>query len=235
MMSAAEFLAVIEEKDLVSKELLFTLYKRVAQSQQPVSAAEIAKILIDQGYLTPALAHRLMGPPPEQHLQSAAAPEKEEHKPREKLIEQQERTEQEEKKEVVEDIGFAPLKEEREPRPVIGRHRPYKLGDSGKNLGTPPTEQKSPIPAKPAQPPKHPPMDKPASTRWATSMYDREIDTSKGIVSPRLVKLAGVEQIPRTVLLPRRNKWMWLLVRAGIGLGLVVIIYVLIHLFLRYW
>jgi hypothetical protein len=209
MMSVEQFLAVLKEKDLVPGDLLLSLYNRHTHH---VTAADIAQVLIDKGYLTPALANRLMGVDIEQSAHGAAGFEQE--------------TGQEQ------DIGFAPVKEETEPRPVLGKHKAYKPGDSSKISGT-----KSPAPksANPPEPPPPPPskpslLDKPPPSRWATSAYDREIDTSKGIVSPRLVKLAGVEQIPTTLLLPRRKRWLTLLVRGGIILGFAVIIYLLIEL-----
>jgi hypothetical protein len=209
MMSVEQFLAVLKEKDLVPGDLLYSIYNQAAHH---VTAAEVAQVLIDKGYLTPALANRLMGVDIEQSAHSAAG------------YEQEAGQEQ--------DIGFAPVKEETEPRPILGK-KPYRPGDSSKISGTKSSAPKSPQPLGPP-PPKPSLLDKPPPSRWATSAYDREIDTSKGIVSPRLVKLAGVEQIPTTVLLPRRRRWMTLLIRGGIILGVAVIIYVLIdYIFFR--
>jgi len=208
MMSVEQFLAVLKEKDLVPGDLLHSLYNRPAHH---VTAAEVAQVLIDKGYLTPALANRLMGVDIEQSAHSAGGSEQE--------------TGPEQ------DIGFAPVKEEIEPRPVLGKHKPYKPGDSSKSSGTKPSAPQSPKPPEPPPPlPKPSLLDKPPPSRWATSAYDREIDTSKGIVSPRLVKLAGVEQIPTTVLGIRRKNWLRLLIRGGIILGLAVIFYLLIEL-----
>ncbi len=204
MMSVERFLAVLKEKDLVPSDLLLTLYN---QPRHHVTAAVVAQILIDRGYLTPALANRLMGVDIEQAGQGAGG------------IEQETSQEQ--------DIGFAPVTEETEPRPVLGKHKPYQLGDSSKISGT---KSSAPKPPEPPPPPKSSLLDKPPPSRWATSVYDREIDTSKGIVSPRLVKLAGVEQIPTTVLTTRQKGWLKLLIRGGIILGVAVIIYLLICL-----
>jgi hypothetical protein len=207
MMSVEQFLAVLKEKDLVPNELLHIIYNQPAHH---VSAAEVAQVLIDKGYLTPALANRLMGVDIEQLLHDAGG------------------LEQEEKPEL--DIGFAPVKEEIEPRPVLGKHRSYKLGDSGKSSGSATSAPKTPKPPEPVPPPPPIPslLDKPPPSRWASSAYDREIDTSKGIVSPRLVKLAGVEQIPTAVFLHKRKKWLTLFIRVGISVGLAVIFYLLI-------
>jgi hypothetical protein len=209
MISVDQFLAVLKEKDLVPGDLLHSIYNQPAHH---VTAAEVAQVLIDKGYLTPALANRLMGIDIEQSAHSGSG------------FQQGAGQEQ--------DIGFAPVKEETEPRPVLGR-KPYRPGDSSKISGTKSSAPKSAKPPGPP-PPKPSLLDKPPPSRWATSDYDREIDTSKGIVSPRLVKLAGVEQIPTTVLLPRRKRWMTLLIRWGICLGVAVIFYVLIdYIFFR--
>jgi hypothetical protein len=209
MMSVEQFLTVLKEKDLVPAELLHSLYNQPAHH---ITAAEVAQELIDKGYLTPALANRLMGVDIEQSLHSAGGSEQ--------------------AAEPEQDIGFAPVKEEIEPRPVIGKHRPYKVGDSGKSSGSAASSPKIPKSPEPVPPPPPIPslVDKPPPSRWATSAYDREIDTSKGIVSPRLVKLAGVEQIPTTVFSHKQKRWLTLLIRCGIGLGLAIIVYLLINL-----
>jgi hypothetical protein len=207
MISAQQFLSVLEEKDLVPKELLLGLHKRIAQSSQPVTAAEIAQTLIDEGYLTPALANRLLGVDIWQPSQV------------EDGLEIAKDSEQ--------DIGFAPLKEETEARPMLGKHRSYKPGDSSKITGSGSLSPKAAQPVEPS-PPKSILADQPPASRWASSVYDREIDSSKGIVSPRLVKMAGTEQIPTTLYVRKRNVWLTLLIRGGIGLGLLVLIYVLI-------
>jgi len=205
MMSVEKFLAILEEKDLVPKELLIGLYNQPAHH---VTAAAIAQHLIDEGYLTPVLANRLMGVELDGSLRGAGGSEAEQ------------------------DIGFAPVKEETEPRPVIGKHR-YKPGDSGKSSGSASSAPKISKPADPS-PPKSLLADKPPPSRWASSLYDREVDSSKGIVSPRLVKMAGVEQIPTKMFLPRRTNWLKVLVRGGIILGLAVILYLLIDIFIRH-
>lgn len=208
-MSVERFLTVLKEKDLVPDALLHVLNNQFAHY---ATAAEVAQMLIDKGYLTPVLVNRLMGMDIERRIQDAdesgqdATPEQ--------------------------DIGFAPVQEEKEPRPVIGRHRPYKSDDSTKVSGpaSPAAKGQKPpeSPPQPPPPPKPSLLDKPPQSRWATSVYDRELDTSKGIVSPRLVKLAGIEQIPTTVMKSRRKRWLIMLIQGGIILGLAVIFYLLI-------
>ena len=67
MMSVEQFLAVLKEKDLVPGDLLHSIYNQAAHH---VTAAEVAQVLIDKGYLTPALANRLMGMDIEQSAHS---------------------------------------------------------------------------------------------------------------------------------------------------------------------
>jgi hypothetical protein len=206
MISVEEFLAVLKEKDLVPDALILKLYNQAAHH---ITAAEIAQKLIDEGYLTPVLVNRLMGVEIEQSSRFTSG------------VEEQKKSE--------EDIGFAPIKEETEPRPMLGKHRSYKTGDSSKSSAS----SKSPsIPPKPPEPP--PPksllVNKPPPSPWATSMYDREIDSSKGIVSPRLVQMAGVEQTPTTLITRKPNRWLKLLIRGGIALGVAILVYELICL-----
>jgi hypothetical protein len=213
MISAEQFLAVLEHKDLLPKDLMVNLSSFVSKSQHRISAAEVAQMLIDKGYLTPVLAERLLGSPGSQPVQTPDSSGD--------LV-------------VVEDLDFAPIKDEVEPRPVIGKHRPYKPGDSGKNISSSSSSLNLPKPPNlPKAKPIEPLMEKKPPSRWASSVYDREIDTSKGIVSPRLVQLAGVEQIPDALPSRRRYRWMPILLRWGMGLGLAVIIYLIIDLIIR--
>jgi outer membrane protein assembly factor BamB len=60
MISTERFLAILEERDLLPAGALAALWKQVAQSKKPIPAATVAKKLIDDGFLTPALAKRLL-------------------------------------------------------------------------------------------------------------------------------------------------------------------------------
>lgn len=60
MISAEDFLNILEEKDLVPSETLQRLRKRAAKSQKTIPATAIAKRLIEKGYLTRPLAKRLL-------------------------------------------------------------------------------------------------------------------------------------------------------------------------------
>jgi hypothetical protein len=205
MMPVEQFLAVLKEKDLVPGDLLRKIYH---QSAHHVTAAEVAQELIDKGYLTPALANRLMGVEiADSGFEHEAAPDQ--------------------------DIGFAPVKDETEPRPVLGK-KSYRPGDSSKISGKKIPASTQPQPIEPPLPKPSLLVDKPPPSRWSTSAYDREIDTSKGIVSPRLVKLAGVEQIPTTVLASKRKDWFRTLIRGGIIIGLAVIFYILISMIFKF-
>jgi len=66
MISAEQFLAILEEKDLLPPKVLEGLRRQVGQSSRPVPASAIAKSLIDKGYLTRVLANRLLGAESEQ-------------------------------------------------------------------------------------------------------------------------------------------------------------------------
>lgn len=60
MISAEEFLDILEKKDLLDPELVADLRRRVGQSMAPVSAALLAKRLVDKGHLSRKLAQRLL-------------------------------------------------------------------------------------------------------------------------------------------------------------------------------
>ena len=60
---AEELIKLLEEKDLVAPEVLADIRAQVAQSRKgpkPIYAAALAKILVDNGYLSRLLAQRLM-------------------------------------------------------------------------------------------------------------------------------------------------------------------------------
>lgn len=241
MISAIEYLTVLEEKDLLPQDIIFTLYKQVAHSQNTLTAAELSQMLIDQGYLTPALANRLMGwnltsftekKPESGRATSASSSHINLSKPitsggsslpMASRPESSTIPKKEKRGTNDDDLTFAPVQDEREPRPVIGKHRPYKTSDSSKTSGSSDvskTEQ--------PQMPKGPSTAKPAPSRWATSVYDQEVNSTKGIVSPALAKIAGTEQIPQNFILRRRTSWVKFLIRGGFLLGLLVLAYLLI-------
>ena len=60
MISAENFLKLLEEKDLLPSEMIEKLCKQVANSPKPIPATAIAKRLIEKGYLTRPLAKRLL-------------------------------------------------------------------------------------------------------------------------------------------------------------------------------
>ncbi len=63
MISAEEFIKILEEKDLLDPSLIAEMRKRVEQSMAPVSAALLAKRLVDKGHLSRKLAQRLLDQP----------------------------------------------------------------------------------------------------------------------------------------------------------------------------
>lgn len=63
MIPAELLIKLLEEKDLVDAEVLAQIHRQVAQSRKgpkPIHAASLAKMLVDQGYLSRLLAQRLM-------------------------------------------------------------------------------------------------------------------------------------------------------------------------------
>lgn len=60
MISAEEFIDILEQKDLLEPDLVSDLRRRVEQSMAPVSAALLAKRLVDKGHLSRKLAQRLL-------------------------------------------------------------------------------------------------------------------------------------------------------------------------------
>ena len=214
MISAIEFLAVLKKRTCCLRRCYLTSTSRL-RKPNALTAAELSQTLIDQGYLTPALANRLMGWNLEQSSGKGSAksgPESGSHvnlgRPSStgssipigshsdsSTVPRKERIEPKAKKEDEDDeLEFAACAGEREPRPMLGKHRAYKTGDSSKTSGSGSSASKAPTPANvPPSPPKNPMLDKPPPSRWASSVYDMEVDSSKGIVSPSLLKLAGTE------------------------------------------
>jgi outer membrane protein assembly factor BamB len=76
MISAEEFLAVLEQKDLLPAKVLESLKGQVRKSAKPIAAAAVAKLLIEKGLLTPALAQRLLsaGPKPPGRVEARPKP-----------------------------------------------------------------------------------------------------------------------------------------------------------------
>jgi outer membrane protein assembly factor BamB len=60
MISAEQFLDLLEKKDLLEPELIRSLRRRVAESETPVKTALIAQRLVDKGHLSETLAKRLL-------------------------------------------------------------------------------------------------------------------------------------------------------------------------------
>ena len=60
MISAKQFLTILERKDLLPAKLLVSMRRQIDASDKQISAELVAKKLIDTGYLTPALARRLL-------------------------------------------------------------------------------------------------------------------------------------------------------------------------------
>ena len=63
MISTEQFLALLEEKQLLSARAVAHLLPQIAQSDQPIAAETIAKRLIKHGHLTVAQAKRVPASP----------------------------------------------------------------------------------------------------------------------------------------------------------------------------
>ncbi|MHB1037177.1 MAG: outer membrane protein assembly factor BamB family protein [Pirellulales bacterium] len=71
MLSPEEFLALLEQRDLLPAERVAELRRQIAKSPKPVSAASLASLLVTQGYLTKMQADRFLAwvnQPPEPFL-----------------------------------------------------------------------------------------------------------------------------------------------------------------------
>jgi outer membrane protein assembly factor BamB len=99
MISAEQFIDLLENKDLLPGDLVTRLRVQITQSGKPIPAEAVARRLIEKGYLTPALVKRLLGSGPEKP--SAAPSEKRPAAPPPED----------------EDFGFAPLPEDK-PKPA---------------------------------------------------------------------------------------------------------------------
>ncbi len=209
MISAVEFLAELEKKEFLPEELLAGIRHLVLHGQQQMTGAEIAKLLIDEGYLTTALADHLLKELEKHSI--AGMPESIKEKAEE------------------EEIGLAQMKEEPQARVIRGSLRTHKLDEDKKEQGpkAPPQEgSKSQQPSKPAIS-KKTLLDNPSSSPWAASVYERETDSYKGLVSYRLARLSESDEKNPPPPLPESSNRMptiLIIVFAGLALLLVCLI-----------
>ena len=78
MISAEQFLTILQKKDLLPVDLIERLRQQIGQFEKPPTVDDLAAELIQQGYLTPTLANRLIQqgePASGVHNRPAAAPE----------------------------------------------------------------------------------------------------------------------------------------------------------------
>ena len=204
MISAEDFLAMLAERDLLPRELLAEICNKVAQSPQQITAAELSQMLIDMGYFTPALANHFLGEATKHTVPHVSTPEKQEEE---------------------EELGFAQVKEERQPRILRGNLRAYKLEEKEKEQSHKPKDSDASKPQESSVlPPKKTLLDKPPASPWSTSVYERETDSYKGLVSYRLAKLAESEARNPPLPLPSRRDWSlpWIAVWGGLFLLLLM-------------
>jgi outer membrane protein assembly factor BamB len=105
MISAEEFLAVLEQKDLLPAKMLESLKGQVGRSARPIAADAVAKLLVEKGILTPAMARRLLSTAPK-------TPGRVEQRPRPKPAAGPKKAAQDE------DFGLAPLEDPTRLAPV---------------------------------------------------------------------------------------------------------------------
>src|SRR5262245_59230542 len=72
--SAADFLNELTERELVPINILASLKRQVTAATKPVSAATIARLLVEKGHLTAVQAERLLGTPLRSAAPAAASP-----------------------------------------------------------------------------------------------------------------------------------------------------------------
>jgi len=106
MISAEQFIAILEQKDLLPAAVVAQLRAQIERSDKPIPAETVAKRLIDKGYLTVAIAKRLLAETP-----SAEGPKEAKSEARSAASAEED------------DLGLTPLPED-EPRPA--RQQPKK-------------------------------------------------------------------------------------------------------------
>jgi len=141
--STDAFLALLAERDLLPLDMLGKLRGQIAASKKPVSAATVARRLVEQGLLTRAQAKRLLAAGGQAAGTSAAPPEPAppagEGDPRLKPLDDED------------ELGLAPLDDEppkRASKPSSGAKTPQKgaAGTPGKS-GKGAAQQPAPAPA----------------------------------------------------------------------------------------
>ncbi|HEY4759075.1 MAG TPA: hypothetical protein VIH42_00700 [Thermoguttaceae bacterium] len=209
MISADQFLSLLDEKDVLPKDLIADLRSKLGLPHGQISADELAQFLIQTGYFTAALAAHFLDEGQKRFATETTVP-----------------SGAKEDKE----IGFAPIKEEPQPRVLRGKLRAHSLSEKTKQQGRKPTKGEISDQAKTSPSPisKKTLLDQPTSSPWSTSVYERETDSYKGLVSYRLAKLAGEEKAPEGLYVPEKSMWPTLLLACGIVLALLIILCLLI-------
>lgn len=72
--TAAEFLFLLSQRDLVPADLLLAIRKQMSDSKAHVTARQVGKLLVDKGLLTPILVNRLLEAGARAASQPGAAP-----------------------------------------------------------------------------------------------------------------------------------------------------------------
>jgi len=153
MIDAEQFVALLEERDLLAPELIAHLREQIARPDSSISAALIAKWLVDRGHLTPALAQRLLTRA-EESTEAAGR-----SRQRQPDVKKQAKAEED-------DLGLAPLDDEISSLPAAEKRKPKPPGK--------PQEARQPIESSPpAKRPQKKPQEPTAPA--GGSLLDEEV------------------------------------------------------------
>ena len=122
MSSAEKFVDILEEKDLLPPGMIEKVRAQVTESEQVVSAAKVAKALINAGHLTPALAKRLLAAAEEavKAAPSSAAEAAQDDDLGLAPLEGEKKPAKPAKPAEEDDLGLAPLDEKKRPEKAEG-------------------------------------------------------------------------------------------------------------------
>ncbi len=159
------FLAILQEKDLLSSDLIEAIRRQLAGSAKGVSVASLAGRLIDEGHLTPAIAERLLAaatkatkPPTSRRMQSQPKA-----KPRDVGSPRPAESEDH-------DLGLAPLDEQPATQRPVQKKKPQTTPQPKASAGKAKSQRTAPRP--PESPPVQPHVAAPAA---ASSLLDEEL------------------------------------------------------------
>ncbi len=240
MITALQFIDILEEKDLLPPDLVRLLRDRIQSSPDPVTAVDVAKRLIKMERLTPALAERILTTPYRQ-------PQAEEDDDL-GLVPLEDEKPKDEKPEP-DELGLAPMDDEpsppkkETPRPPAAKTKPRKAPKEKPPAEKPPEQAE--VPSKlggslldeemglSAGEPGGGPLD--------NLLADTAMDTSLAAEGSPLAPVAGKRRGLRGLFsrkkVPGRKTNVWdsplMLVGGGTLLGLIILGAILLYLQMR--